>query len=301
MLSGVFPILLLLVMGAAWGLQFAMLKLAVQSGYSELNVLLLALSLITVIYGVLLAIKRNFFRLNIDRFLFFVITAAIGYLLPMGATLLAAPHIPAGILVLIASLAPLFTFTVAIGLRTENVSSIRIWAVILASIATLLVLLPEAELPGRGAFGWMVLALVIPLCYGVESIYVAAKWPSGLNVTQVGFGEALAALIMVLPLYGLFGEPGSLDLGWSTAVMAVVVFVVCGVFEIFMYFYLVRTTGGVLVSFATFISLFAGIGWGMLIFDEVHRLATWFAVMILVLSLALVSLDQARQIKRRDE
>ena len=61
-----------------------------------------------------------------------------------------------------------------------------------------------------------------------------------------------------------------------------------------MYFWLIRTTGGVLVSFGTFVSLFAGIGWGMAIFSESHGPAVWVAVLVLVGALALVCLDTAR-------
>lgn len=148
---------------------------------------------------------------------------------------------------------------------------------LLGCIATVLVLAPQAELPGYGALPWMLVALLIPLCYGVESIYVAARWPEGLDVMQVGFGEALAAAILTAPLLLLSGEPQSLVLQASIAEFAILVFVLFGVFEVFMYFYLVRTTGGVLV------------------FSETHDATTWFAVIVLVAALALVSADSIRQ------
>jgi len=58
--------------------------------------------------------------------------------------------------------------------------------------------------------------------------------------------------------------------------------------------YLVRTTGGVLVSFGTFVSLFAGIGWGVLIFRESHDVSIWLAVAVLVLALMLVTWEIRR-------
>lgn len=291
----IWPLVILLIMGTIWGLQFAMLKLAVESGYRELNVLMLALALISLIYGVLVAIRRRFFWLTYERLKFFVVIAVIGYILPMGATLFAAPYVPAGILTLMASLAPMFTFAAALTLRTEPVSKVRIWAVLLGCVSTTLVLAPEAQLPGHGALPWMVVALLIPFCYGVESVYVAARWPQGLDVMQVGFGEALAAAILAVPLLFLFGEPENVTIQGSTAELAILVFVLCGVFEVFMYFHLVRTTGGVLVSFGTFISLFAGIAWGMVIFSESHDSMVWLAVIVLVAALALVSIDKIKQ------
>ena len=295
MSAGLVPILVLFVMGATWGLQFAMLKLAVEEGYHELNILLLALTLISVIYGVMVVAMRRLFSIDRERIVFFVVIALIGYVIPMGATLYAADHVPAGILTLLASLAPLFTFAVAIIFRTEPVSGLRIVAVVLGCVSVALVLAPQAELPGEGALWWMVLALLIPLCYGVESIYVASRWPSGLDVMQVGFGEAVVAMLLTAPLVWWFGDPSTLSMSGTTADLAIGIFVLCGVFEVYMYFYLIRTTGGVLVSFGTFIALFAGIAWGMLLFAESHDGFVWLAVGIACCALSLVTYDHMQR------
>ena len=292
------PLIVLLLMGTLWGLQFAMLKLAVESGRPELNVLLMALVLISVVYAILVALRGRAIRFTRENLVFFVIIAILGYILPMGATLYAAPHLPAGIITLFASLSPIATFAVAIGLRTESVSRTRIWAMLLGCVSALLVLGPQAELPGYGAIGWMLLVLIVPLTYGVESIYVAARWPKGLGVLELGLGEAIVAAILTLPFFFLFGEPASFGIGFSVADLAIVVFVLCGVFEILMYFWLIRTTGGVLVTFGTFVALFAGIAWGMAIFSERHGPLVWLAVLFLVGALALVCLDTAKSTRR---
>ena len=292
------PLIVLLLMGTIWGLQFAMLKLAVESGRSELNVLLMALVLISVVYAILVALRGRAIRFTRENLVFFVIIAILGYILPMGATLYAAPHLPAGIITLFASLSPIATFAVAIGLRTEPVSRIRIGAMLLGCVSALLVLAPQAELPGYGALVWMLLVLIVPLTYGVESIYVAARWPKGLGVLELGLGEAIVAAILTLPLFFVFGDPASFGIGFSVADLAIVVFVLCGVFEILMYFWLIRTTGGVLVTFGTFVALFAGIAWGMAIFSERHGPLVWLAVLFLVGALALVCLDTAKSTRR---
>ncbi len=292
------PLIVLLLMGMMWGLQFTMLKLAVERGRSELNVLLMALVLLSVVYAVLVAFRGRVFRPTREHLVFFVVIAILGYILPMGATLYAAPYLPAGIITLLASLSPLATFAVAIGLRTESVSSIRIWAMALGCVSALLVASPQVELPGHGSLVWMLLALVIPVCYGVESIYVSARWPKGLGVLELGLGEVLVAAILTLPLFFLFGEPASFGIGVSVADLAILIFVLCGVFEVLMYFWLIRVTGGVLVSFGTFVSLFAGIGWGMIVFSERHGPSVWLAVMVLVVALALVCLDTVRNARR---
>ena len=59
------------------------------------------------------------------------------------------------------------------------------------------------------------------------------------------------------------------------------------VVESVLYFYLISKTGGVFVTFAGFVSLFAGIGWGVLLFAESHGAMVWFAVGLLCVSLFL--------------
>ena len=284
--------LMLLVMGATWGLQFVMLKLAIAGGYSEIAVLVMALFLISLGYGMELWRRKAFFTITAERVRFFVLTSSMGYLLPIGTILLVAPALPAGLIVLIASLAPLFTFWVSHVWRTEPISRIRVVAGVLGLAAVMVVLLPEARLPEGGMSGWIVLALVIPVCYGVESVYISRRWPSGMGVLQVSFAEALTALLMVLPVFLLSGDfPGASD--WiSKPGLAVLIFVLCSFVEVVLYFRLILMTGGVLVTFASFISLFAGIGWAILIFSETYSGNIWYAVAILAFSLLLVGLDK---------
>lgn len=283
---------LLLVMGALWGLQFAMLKLAAQAGYSELAILMVALVLLSVAFTGLLVVRGEGFALDAARIRFLAVTAVLGYLVPLLAALHVAAHIPAGVLTLIASLSPVVTVAVALALRTEPVSRHRVLAVVLGAGAALLVLWPDAALPGQAALYWLAVALLVPVCYGVESIYIAAKWPPGMTSLQAVAGESWFAAAMVLPVFLLFGDPVAMPENWGAPELAIVLFVAAGVVESVIYFYLVRTTGGVFVSFGTFVSLFAGIGWGMLLFAESHGAAIWAAVIATCAAVGLLVLDR---------
>ena len=293
-------ILILLLMGTTWGLQVAMLKLALEAGYRETQVMLCVLLLVALVYFGILTARRRLYRMNWSRLRFFSITAVLGYLVPMGATLYAAQALSAGLLALLISTAPLFTFAAAAVFRTEKISPLRFVAMLLGCTAAALVLLPQTEMPGYGLLPWMLLALIIPFCYGVESVYIDVNWPDRLDVLQVGFGEALVAALLLVPLMLIRGEALLFEWRWNPGSYAILVFVACGVIEVVMYFYLIKTTGGVLVSFASFVSLFAGIAWGMLLFAESHGRWLWLAVIALVCALSLVSLDALRRRRRID-
>jgi len=284
-------LIILLSMGLIWGLQVTMLKLSLSTGYGELQLILITLMLVALTYfGVLLA-RRGLFAFTWPRLKFFFVTALLGYLIPMATILYASHVLAAGMLALIISTAPLFTFAAAFVGRTEAISRLRLFALLLGLVATTLVLWPEFEAPGFGASGWLLFALLIPLCYGVESVYIDLRWPQGLDVFQIGFGEVVVAALMVLPLLAWQGEPLVIDWAWDAGHAAILVYVFTGISEVAMYFHLIRTTGGVLVAFATPVALFGGIGWGMVVFGESHSAWVWLAVFILFLSLALVGLD----------
>ena len=287
-------LIVLLIQGVAWGAQFSMLKLAVQGGYDEITVLFIALVLISVGYFVFLLIGRRVFLLTKESSIFFVITAVLGYVIPLFGAIYAAPHLPAGIMTLIATLTPIVTICVALALRTERVSPGRLVAVALGSVAAILVLTPQLELPGLGAIKWMLLIGLVPLCYGVESIYIAARWPANLDAWQLGFGEAAVAAVLLFPMFLIYGNlPNSF--AWTHAETGILLFVVAGLIEVVLYFYIIQRTGGVLISFSNFVSLFAGIGWGILLFGEMHGISVWLAVLVLLAALTLVCVDSMQR------
>ena len=287
-------LILLLVMGIAVGAELPTIKLAIGGGHDEFTVLMVALTLISISYFAVLAVRRSMFRITREVVVFLGITSLLGYLFPLVAALYAAPFLTAGVMALIATLTPVVTVVAALALRTERVSGHRIAAIVLGVLATILLLWPELELPDRGAMRWMLLMGVVPLSYGVEAIYVAAKWPPHLDAWQVGFGEAVAAIVLLAPAYLFFGDPTTLGFNWTIAETGIVLFVAAGLVNIVLYFYLIQQTGAVLVSFGSFISLFAGIGWGMLIFSERHGPMVWASVAVLIGALAFVCMDTVR-------
>ena len=76
-------------------------------------------------------------------------------------------------------------------------------------------------------------------------------------------------------------------------------FVLAGLIEIVLYFYIIQHTGAVLINFGFFISLFSGIAWGMLIFDEQHGAAVWGAVAVLLGALGMLGYETLKAAPER--
>ncbi len=282
----------LLVMSALWGLQFVMLKLTATAGYAEVSVLTLSLVILSAVFLLVLALRRELFRPRAGQVLFFTIGSLLGYVLPLGAVLAVAADLPAGLISFMVAVTPVVTVLVALLLRTEAVSPARVLAVIAGALAILLVFWADLRAI-ESDYAWALLILLLaPLAYGVDSIYIDRFWPEGLSALQVVTGEVILASLVLLPFYAIHGEPLAYDPAWPAGQWGFVVFTAAGIFEVFLFFYFIQQTGGVLVSFGSFIALFAGIGWGAVLFAERLGLEVWLAVALLCGALLLVALDK---------
>ena len=288
---------ILLVMGAVWGLQFAMLKLASGGGHAEISLVFYAMLAGAVFFGVVVAIRGAWFPWTGRLVFFLAYIAVLGYVVPMLAVLYTGPHLSAGMITLIASLAPVVAIAIALLKRSEFVSGIRIGAVALGLAASMLVLWPELRLPDHGSLGWLGVAFVIPIMFGYQAVYISAHWPTGLDSLQIAFGEVVVAALCVLPLHLTVGDWIAYDPAWPPAQIGIAVFTVSSLLEAILYFYLVQHAGGVLVSFGSFVSLFAGILWGMTLFGERHDAVFWFAIAVTCGALALLVFDKAEHKK----
>ena len=284
--------LFMIVMGTMWGLQFSMLKRAGQGGYSDLTLITFALVLLSIAFLALSAVRAEMIRPERRLLAFFLVTAFLGYIVPLGATLYAASVLDAGILTMIACLSPVIAVAAALVLRVESVSSRRSVAVGLGCISVGLITFPEFRAQEFGHLPWIAVAIVVPLCYGLESIYVSRFWPVGMTPLQAVTGETLAAALIVFPVFLLHGDPALRSVTWSGAEFALLTFVAAGIIEGIAYFRIIQSSGAVFVNFGSFVGLVSGVCWGMVLFNETHGPNIWIAVAILIAALTLATQSQ---------
>jgi len=94
---------------------------------------------------------------------------------------------------------------------------------------------------------------------------------------------------MLLPICLWSGEFISFSGRLGPGEWAILAFVPVSFLEVYLYFYLLRTAGAVFVSVGSFVSLFAGIFWGMAFLGERHPPSVWMAVALVSVALYLVT------------
>ena len=137
--------------------------------------------LLAAINAVLLTGRGDWFRPTLGHLRFFLVSSMLGFVLPLGCAILAARHLPAGLIVLHEALTPLIIVVLALAIRSEAVAPRRLAAVALGLSGVLLVVWPELIGLGEEPLESLLLALLITIAYGTDTIYVAARWPDGLS------------------------------------------------------------------------------------------------------------------------
>jgi len=281
------PIFLLLFLGSSWGLYFSMLKIAVQSGISYTGILILATVGVALGMSVIALVRRRKPEFKPRHHLFYLVCALSGYLLPMIVELFVIEHMPAGVLTLIVSIAPLATLLLAWLMKTDSINLPKVAGIVVGAIAIFAILLPEAHFGEAIAWRWLLLALVVPVCYAIHHNFTARCWPVGSDSYQVACGEALYAAALLL-IFASFNWQWQDVAAWNRGHSAILFMALISLIDIYIYFELIRIKGPIYTSHANYIMVVSGVIWGMIIFAERPSSMMWFSAALLILSLYLV-------------
>ena len=214
---------------------------------------------------------------------FYLMAATVGYFVPAVLELHAAPIIGAGLLTIFVSMTPIVTVVLAFILRTEQKSLRKFAGVALGTLAMLPMMISEDMIMPQPEFAikGFSLALMVAFCYGIYHNLVAKYWPEGEDSWQLVTGECVAGILVLVPfsliVYGV--EPIPLE---GVAVPVVMTaYLLLSMASVWLYFFVLKAGGPIFASMAGFISLVAGVVFGMVIFGERHP--PWILVCMLVM------------------
>jgi drug/metabolite transporter (DMT)-like permease len=284
------PIFLLVLLGSSWGLYFSMLKIAAQSGISYRGILTLTTVGVAVGMSAIALLRGRRPRFSARHSIFYLVCALTGYLVPMVAELLVITHMPAGLLALLVSIAPITTLLLAWMMKTDRISPARVSGVLLGGFAIFAILLPDAHLGEGIAWHWLLLALVVPISYSLHHNYASRCWPEGSDSYQVACGEAIFAAALLLAFAGFDWQWQDVQ-SWNRGHAAILFMASISLIDIWIYFELIRTRGPIYTSHANYFMVVSGVLWGMVIFAERPGPLMWLSTALLIASLHLVSKD----------
>ena len=281
------PLSYLIFLGSSWGLYFSMLKIAERSGISYVGILTLTTVGVAIGMSTIALLRRRKPRFTRRHLLFYLVCALTGYLLPMIVELWVIGHMPAGVMTLIVSMAPLATLLFAWLMRTDVINPSRVGGILLGAFAVFAILLPDAHTSAAVAWHWLLLTILVPASYAIHHNYAARCWPEDSDSYQVACGEAIVAGLLMIG-FSLFNWQWQDVQGWNQGHSVIVFMALISLIDIYIYFELIRLKGPIYCSHANYFMVVSGVFWGMLIFGERPGPLMWLSALLLLASLYLV-------------
>ena len=284
-------IALLFVLSSLWALHFSLVKL-VEADNSPLTILVSLLAVLCVLFFILLFFQKKLFKFTFKKSLFFSVAGMLAYVIPLSIEFVVAPKIEAGILTLIISVVPVFTLFVIWIFRLLNVTT-KLVIGTLSGLVGLVILLYGNNHNNTSVNIWAVYALIIPLSYAFDAIFMEKFWPRNLDSTQVAFGESIASLIFVILLSVFYGNKLYDHYQWFSVpsfwILAFVTFI-----EVWLFFYILNKVGAVFVNLSSYLVMPAGFLWGFLIFGETFTFIKFISTLLIGISIFMIGNQQYR-------
>ena len=278
-------ILLLFFLSSIWALHFSLVKI-VEADNNPLSILIPLLFILCILFYVLLIFKKELFKITIRKCIFFSIAGIFAYIVPLSVEFIVAPKIEAGILTLIVSIVPVFTLLIIWLFRLLNVTTKLVIGTLFGLIG-ISILLFGNNYNNVSVNIWAICALIIPLSYAFDAIFMEKFWPKNLNTKQVAFGECVASLIFVVLLSFFFGNELQHYYQWlvvpSFWVLTIVTFI-----EVWLFFYILSNSGAVFVNLGSYLVMPAGFVWGYIFFGETFTFIKFISTLFIVISIFLL-------------
>jgi drug/metabolite transporter (DMT)-like permease len=286
-------VVVLVALGTGWGSTQALGKIAASTGHGPFGMIFWQGVIGVAVLGALMLVRGRRLVLTRAGLRFAVVIAMVGTVLPTYTFYTSVVHLPAGIMSVLISAVPLFSFPMAMALGMDRFSSRRLMGLICGLTGVALIALPGASLPDPAMAIWVPFALLGPLFYAAEGNIVARWGTFGLDPVQVMFWASLIAAIIILPvalltgqMFGLapFGRPEA-ALVFSSGMHAVLYA---------SYVWLNGQAGPVFASQVGYLITGTGVFWAMALLGERFSPMVWLALLVILAGVALVQPRAAR-------
>lgn len=281
-------IALLILLGFLWSGRLAAIKAAGLSGVPVHVVVPVSVLGIATVFGALSAFRGSWPPLQRETVTFYGLTGLFGFLLPFILESLAAPHLALFVLLVIISTMPIMTVLAAAVLRIERPQPRQYAAIVLGFCVALLIAWDTTRsvaLSGT-SWPWVVIALCIPVFYAGNSLFVASRWPKGVDALQVACAQGLLLSAAVLAGSLVTGAVGDWPLATRNmpAMFGIVLFEVGAVL---VYLKVTRDYGATFMSIGNYIAMVFAALIGHVLFDDRLTWLSMAAAGLLVVSLSL--------------
>ena len=284
--TGYLPIALIVILGLIWGGVPSIAKYVTTQGVSPLNYSFWIFSISSVIVGTINFIRSR--RLPPRYLRFYIVCGVTGSAIPTTAMYYAVSEIPAGLMVLLISATPIFTYMIALTSKTEKYHPLKTVGVLMAFVGIVLILLPDSVAEMKAPIGGILLGLIAPVFYAINLVYTASCRPASLHTMDMAVCMLITATAIMFvatmlfePLYPLWNAP-PLIAGLTLLQGFLTSTAFC------LFFYLVKMSGALYSSQVTYSVTIIGIIVGAYVHDEVLPILVWIATLLMFAGIGVI-------------
>ena len=279
-------LLLLLLLGLDWGAGYTIARYVTTHGVSPLAYAFWqSLGPAIVLSGLALVflggVPSRYLR-------FYAVCGLLGIAIPNSIMYFAAPHLPAGILAVIANTVPMMTYVFALAHGQEQFSWRRFAAVFVALFGLTMLINPVFAMQSTEA-PWVLLSLITPMCFALCAVYSARNRPAAAHALALPAGMLIASSVFLLPVMLLSKQVHTLTWPLSFVDQLILLEIALSSLGTVLFFQLIRLAGPVFYSFVSGVVAVTGLFWGWLIFNESLTRLKMSAVAVILLAIVMVS------------
>jgi len=212
---------------------------------------------------------------------------------PNGLLFSSIGHVGAGFASMCLAFPPLITYLLALALRMEGLSRIRLLGICIGLAGSLLLALGKLN-AGDSPLLWVLAALCVPVFLALGNIYRARYWPAGASPLSLAPGMLLGGALLLVPL-GLFGVDLAPRLENTAAVglLALQMLLFAAVYALF--FVLQNLAGTVFLSQIGSVAAITGAAIAIGLLGEQGSLSMLLAALCIVCGVLLVAWRGAKE------
>ena len=221
----------------------------------------------------------------------YAVISLVGNIIPNLCYYEAARHLPAGWISVLVSLVPIFAFPIALGLRLERFSGLRLAGLLAGLGGVMLLVWPaEAGLDGTSFVTgyWVIIASLAAVAYACEGNYLARWGAAGLDPLQVLCGASIISAGLCLPLALVTASWISPVPPFGSAHGLIVLMSLISIAAYTSYIWLVAEAGSVFAAQVSYLVTGFGVLWSMLLLGESFGPVFWLAMALMFVGLFLV-------------
>jgi len=280
--------LILLIVGVSWGLTAPLSKIAVSTGHHYLGLLIWQIIIMILSLGLIQIFRKKKLPLNLNCFWRYVVVALLGTILPNSIMYKAYVHLQSGIMSILVSIVPMIAFLLVLVLQMEKFEIRRFLGVLFGIFAIILIVFPKLDLGYLGEVGWILLALLSPLCYAIEGVWINKIGIAKLDPIEVILGASILGFFILMPIVALNGYWITPYRVWGPAEFAITASSLIHSLIYISYIWLIGKAGVIFASQVSYIYTASGIGFSIILLGEGYSLFVWAAVILMLMGLMMV-------------